>query len=305
MSRCCIGVISVIVTPYRSFSYKFTKNTPEPSYVLLAMADVEETVLAERQMEAWRHYMEKHHKNWLKYIRKTWLDPNFKAEEIILVCGFVKTSRWIIATLPQEGTYWLDIQDTPVGLQPSLKLGTQAIKKGVRYGQDMVEGDRELMQHFAQLAGLRVPADPQPIRKRCLFLTGLRLEKDFWSPKRIVAAAGPQDPRCRDEDDFGHSPSCVLTPTKRSDPICQGHRSLYPCCLEAALQGASHAQASHAARINGGPPNVRSLQTCIPAVSARPPFSSPSWLIENVPRHLTFQFPASAPLPSAIPVTAF
>lgn len=69
---------------------------------------------------------------------------------------------------------------------------------GLRFGQDMVDEDRERMQRLAQIAGLQVSKNPRPIRKRCLFITGLRMEKAFWAPKRIVAAAEPQDPHSRD-----------------------------------------------------------------------------------------------------------
>lgn len=173
-------------------------------------------MVEETQVEIWRSYMEKHHKFWLKFIRKKWRDPNFKAESLVLLCGVIKTSSWIIATLPGEGEYRLDVQDTPVGIQPTLTTGGKVVDRALRYGQDTPEGDREIMQHFAQLAGLNVPDSREPDRKRCLFIKGLRMEKDFWSPKRIVAAAEPQDPR---PSDFDHLPPHTFAFKERHDSL--------------------------------------------------------------------------------------
>lgn len=221
------------------FSYELKKNSPETSYVLLAMSDVEETVVGETQMEVWRHYMEKNHKYWLKYIRKKWLDPSFKAENLVLLCGLVKTSSWVIATLPREGVYRLDVRETPVGIRPTLTLGGKPVDEGLRYGQDPPEGHRELMQHFAQLAGLRVPDSREPIRKRCLFIKGLRMEKDFWLPKRIVAAA---EPHPKNDGGFGPSSTYIPTSSPRSHRACTHARCSCQYLSETTLTAVRYSQ---------------------------------------------------------------
>lgn len=263
----------------------------------------------EKQMDVWRHYMEKHHKYWLKYIRKKWLDPNFKAENLILLCGVVKSSSWVIATLPREGVYRLDVQDTPVGIQPTLTIGGKTVDKGLRYGQDTAEGHREIMQHFAQLAGLRVPDSREPIRKRCLFIKGLRMEKDFWSPKRIVAAAEPQDPRPRDDrDDFKH-PSRPLSSYQWCDRAREDPRYPCRCASETMLQALRHSQVLVASRFNSRQPDARSLQTTKTASTACSPTfpSSPLTIAPDyTPRHLRCLFSTPEPSsPSVMPTVVF
>lgn len=277
-------------------SYTFTKNSPDSSYVLLAMSDVVETALQDTQMEAWRHYMEKHHKYWLKYIRKKWLDPDFKAEKLILLCGVIKTSSWVIATLPKEGTYRLDVQDTPVGIRPTLKLGGKNVSNGLRYGQDTLEGNREIIKHFAKLAGLQVPDSDEPVRKRYLFLRGLRAEKDFWLPKRIVAAAEPKEPWARDGDDF-ELPRLALTSSQQRDRGRENHR--FPCRdgSETTLPAIRHFQVSTAAHSDSGLSNARSPQTPKTAPRASPPTPSLSLLTVSLdynPCHIHCSSPPPA-----------
>lgn len=290
----------------RHLSYTLTKNSPESSYVLLAMSDVEETALQEAQMEVWRHYMEKHHKYWLKYIRKKWLDPNFKAENLVLLCGVIKSSSWVIATLPKEGVYRLDIQDSPVGLQPTLTIGGKSVANGLRYGQDTVEGDRKIIQHFARLAGVQVSDNCEPTRKRCLFLKGLRVEKDFWLPKRVVAAAEPRDPRSKGGDEFELSP-LTLTSDKRCDCTCEDRRFSYRCDPEATLPATRHLQVFVTARSCGGIPNSRSsqvLRTTHSLTRAPLPLGTSS---DYTPRHFHCSSPApeTTSFPSTIFIVAF
>lgn len=252
--------------------------------------------------------MEKHHKFWLKYIRKKWRDPNFKAENLVLLCGFIKTSSWVIATLPKEGTYRLEVQDTPVGIRPTLTLGGKTIDKGLRYGQDPPEGHRELMQHFAQLAGLQVPDSREPIRKRCLFLKGFRMEKDFWLPKRIVAAAEPQDPRSSNDDSELPS-SHIHTGSSRCGRTCAENRS--PCRRdpEAMLQTCRHFQVFTVTRIDSHLPNVRLPQFSSPTTAAHPPMRTLSLLampLDDVSRHQYFSsLSLESPLFLVKPVVAF
>lgn len=151
-------------------------------------------------MDDWKAYMEKHHKEWIKYAEFEFA-TKMKSDEIILIRGWIKTKKWVIATMESAGNYSLDIETTGY-MQATLKLDNKEIVGGVRYGSDRSSAQERTLRDLAAQMGQIVDPEFKTPRTRCLFILGLKLEKDFWAPKRIVAAGEPRDPGGSNDEDI-------------------------------------------------------------------------------------------------------
>lgn len=200
--------VALILSEVRYLSFDLTKKGSGNAYVLISPAPVEERVLHPSKHDLWKRYFEQNYKDWLKFGEKL-LGRPMKAEELIFVRGWVKSSKWVIATLSEKATYHLDI-DMSHTIKATLTLRGQELPDSVRCGTDLSEAyARVRLEQFGD-AGEDGRANP---RTRCLFFCGFRMEREFFV-RKIVASAEPRSPpRKGPEEADGH----VLTSTNDED----------------------------------------------------------------------------------------
>lgn len=130
-----------------------------------------------------------------------------KPEDLILVRGWVKTPKWVVATLHRRGVYELYVDFTDE-LSVTLTFGGKNVNEDtqlgdVRFGNDIFGMRAERVREIIRSGDRPLPVclrDGDPCT-RCLFVKGLKVENSFWIPRRVVAAAEPQDPG---SDDRGY-----------------------------------------------------------------------------------------------------
>lgn len=97
---------------------------------MVAPAAVDEKVLKPEKWEDWKTYFQENYKSWLKFA-ETLLGRQMKVEEIIFVRGWVKSSKWAIATLHDRGEYILDL-DMSHNLTAALRCPGEDLPDDVR-----------------------------------------------------------------------------------------------------------------------------------------------------------------------------
>lgn len=158
------------------------------------------------KLDAWKDYAERHYQNWVNYAEDMFA-AKVKSEELIFVRGWVKTPKWVIATLHKRGVYelYVDLADE---LTVTLTFGGKDVSVDnqlgeVRSGCDVFGVRADMVREIIRSNDRPLPdcfRDGDPCT-RCLFVKGLKVETSFWTPRRVVAAAEPQDPG---SDDPGH-----------------------------------------------------------------------------------------------------
>lgn len=132
-------------------------------------------------------------KHWANFAEHN-ITHKVKPEDLIFVIGHVKTSQWVRLALKECGTYTFDVNPESYGIT-TLKLGDDLVKD-----EDVVEvqGDNSEnyfndIQQALKERGITPSVDEFP-RRHCLFLLGWKMDKgSLLSPKKIVAASGPED----------------------------------------------------------------------------------------------------------------
>lgn len=165
--------------------------------------DATKTVVEEDSQE-FERYMLHNHQSWCKYAKESRGLP-VKNEDIILVRGFVKNSRWTVVAFPGGNTSAHEV--TVKG------TATSAVAMNISYTSHRAvqgshfqsrDGPAGRMNTFPQIPVLSKPppsqvriASPQPAggtmpKDQCLFLNYYKLKYRTWLPRTIRAAAGPQ-----------------------------------------------------------------------------------------------------------------
>lgn len=158
-----------------------------------------ERTLKKSKLDAWKDYAERHYQNWVNYAEE-FFAAKVKPEELIFVRGWVKTPKWVVATLHRRGVYELYV-DMAEELSATLTFGGKDISEDtqlgeVRFGADVSGVRADMVREIIRTNGRPLPdcfRDGDPCT-RCLFVKGLKVENSFWTPRRVVAAAEPQDP---------------------------------------------------------------------------------------------------------------
>lgn len=126
---------------------------------------------------------------------------NAKAEDLIFVTGYVRTSQWVRLALKKHGTYTFGV-DPESYVNAFLKLGDEAITdpEAMQVRGDNPESYFNGVQRRLKENGIEPTISEFP-RRHCLFVSGWRLDKgSLVSPRKITAAASPED-LPRDEPD--------------------------------------------------------------------------------------------------------
>lgn len=168
------------------------------------MAAVEENEVAPRRLEYWQKYMEKNYARWVKFAER-YLERNVKLDELILVRGWAKTLKWVIATLDKQGEYVVRI-DTSHGLIATVSCGGEVVPGATRSGAEIDEACEEAVRKLLREHNLPTNEDdPPPKPTRCIFIRGLKMERDFLVMKKIVAAGKARYDRPNDDSCSGES----------------------------------------------------------------------------------------------------
>lgn len=165
------------------------------SFVLLAPQDlIVGRTIKQSKLDAWKEYAERHYQNWVNYTEDLFA-AKVKSEELVLVRGWVKTPKWVVATLHRRGVYELYV-DLAEELSATLTFAGKDVSKDtqlgeVRFGADVSGVRADMVREIIRTNGRPLPdcfRDGDPCT-RCLFVKGLKVENGFWTPRRVVAAA--------------------------------------------------------------------------------------------------------------------
>lgn len=149
---------------------------------------MEEAGVKQDVLGKWKSYTEKNYREWLRFAEEQ-KGIKLKPEELILVRGHVKAKKWAIATLEKQGEYLLTL-DTTSAIRAKLVHGETQVD-GVHCGGDYPRDPLpESVVASSELAGIRIPQDLIDGRScmRCIFIMGLKMEKEFWTSRRAVTA---------------------------------------------------------------------------------------------------------------------
>ncbi|KAI0092298.1 hypothetical protein BDY19DRAFT_591513 [Irpex rosettiformis] len=165
---------SVTRTAGATLSYRFECNSKEGAFLML-WDDATKTVI-EEDARMFEEYMLRYHESWCEYARDK-RGLSLKNEDIILVRGFVKTSRWTVAA-------FLGSRSSTQQVTISGELGS-VVNIGINYSSH--EDAR-----CSPVAPRSGPAHPMP-KDQCLFLNYYKIKRRRFFPNEIVAAADPSD----------------------------------------------------------------------------------------------------------------
>lgn len=84
--------------------YQFQKKKDsDVCYALISPREAIEVAVREDRMDAWKAHMDRNFKQWADLAVP--LMENAKAEDLIFVTGYVRTSQWVRLALKKHGTY--------------------------------------------------------------------------------------------------------------------------------------------------------------------------------------------------------
>ncbi len=155
-------------------------------------------------------YMKTHHESWYRFAYET-LGINCEREDIILVCGFIKTSCWTVAALAGESDHTREVMLNGQ-LGPLFNVGAgyasrreQLSSIQQRSGPTTRMSISETMAraHWQTLLGptcttsrdalAPAPTHDPSSRDQCVFLNYYKIKYNSRFLRKIVAAAGPSD----------------------------------------------------------------------------------------------------------------
>lgn len=149
--------------------------------------------LKESKLDAWKEYAERHIQSWVN-LAENLFAMKMKPEELILVRGYVKTTRWVIVALHKRSTYELYIDlssDIHATLTSIAKDVHEDIRPSdVRCGFDVYGPRADRIRNAIRSIDRPLPdsfRDGDPCT-RCVFVKGLKVENNFWAQRRVVVA---------------------------------------------------------------------------------------------------------------------
>ncbi len=176
-----------------ALSYRFECSKKQGA-ILMLWDDATKTEL-QRQEQQFQKYMKTYHDSWYLFASEK-LGITCTREDIILVRGFVKTSRWTVAALLGESE---TNREVTLDGQFSSLFGVAAGCSSQTGWLSSVEQRSGPTTRLSSRPALAAPADtyttipalkPSP-RDQCVFLNYYKIKQRLLLPNGMVAAAGP------------------------------------------------------------------------------------------------------------------
>ena len=172
--------------------------------------------VVEKNSQEFERYMLRHHDSWYEYAKNK-LGLSIKHEDIVLVRGFVKNSRWTIATFLRGRSHTQEV--TVSGKLASIAdiEISYSSREDIRYSPNSPRSgpperikaisDCPLTSKLSTLSLAEPSADEGKVftvpKDQCLFLNYYKVKRRWYKvPKEIRAAGGSarrDDPRSGDE----------------------------------------------------------------------------------------------------------